>query len=444
MTTSTPPPAGTPGGDLGRSLDLSRWPVRIGYLAILLMATLSKLEPTLNAGAVVDRAGRMLRPDLVPADLVDAARNLLLFAGWGLVWMATSGPQRSLRAFWLAVGSGAFISLAVETLQLLSDNRRASLLDVLTNSGGAFLGALTFVVAVRWIAGRRHARSYVGIPAVIFAAAYGIVVLGEAMVPYFRQEHLRVYGSPLNRLAFALGEVRPPSLGDLPLSEIVLFAPAGFFLVAALVEAGLGVRKSGLLAAVFGAVFIVAAEFAHGALSLAIRVGPILVHVAAVMLGALLAVAFLPRVARSLRGRERPQLLYAVYTVLLLPWFLRPYVPRFRPGAWIEELSGHWWMPMIFASNRMDFFSVVDVTNMFFLFLPLGCLLAVWPLRDSGWLRGILPGVLLALLFEGMQIFVAGRTLALADMLIGIAGVWVGWVLVRRAGFPVRGVTLAG
>jgi hypothetical protein len=40
---------------------------------------------------------------------------------------------------------------------------------------------------------------------------------------------------------------------------------------------------------------------------------------------------------------------------------------------------------------------------------------------------------------EFAQLFVVGRTLALADILVAAAAVWTGSVLVRRAGFPVRG-----
>lgn len=439
---SSPPKSS--GDGLGRSFEAARWPIRVAYLAILLMATLTKLEPTLDAGAVVGRAGRMLHPDFVLADVIDAVRNILLFAGWGLVWMATARAGRTVKVLWTAVATGTLISVGVETLQLFSRHRKASVLDVLANGGGAFLGALAFIVAVRWLAAKRNDKSYVGMPAALFAGAYGLVALGESFVPYFRQQHLRVWGGPLERLSFALENFRPFTPYDMWLSESVLFAPAGFFLAVALVEAGLSVRKSSLVAAIVGPALIIGAEIAHGAVSLEIRGGPIATHAVSVALGALCAVWLLPWISANFRGRERPQLLYTVYVAMLLPWFLRPYVPRLSPAAWVNELTGTWWLPMIYATGRMDLFSVLDVTNMFFLFLPLGGLLAAWPLRKSGRLAGLVPGLLLVVILESMQIFVAGRTLALADMLIGMAGIWAGWILIRMAGFPVRGVTLGG
>ncbi len=425
--------------DLTRTLDRARWPLRIAYLAILLLATLADLEPVLDAGAAAARASGAFEVDLTPKALVDVARNLALFAGWGLIWMATAPAGRTLRSFSLAVGTGIAISVGVEVAQLFSDVRNASPLDVLANGGGALVGATTVVVLVRRLSRYRTARSFVGLPAALFAGSYGLAVLGEALIPLLRQHHLGVWGHPLTRLRAALREFDPASFAVLPLSEVVLFAPAAFFLVAALREAGYGYRRAGWIAAFVSSALVVAAEIARGAVSLAIDGGPILVHVAALAAGAAAGALLLPKVAKHLRGAERPQLLFAVYSGLVALWFLRPYMPETRPSAWLAELSGDWWMPMTFAAARMDLFSVLDVTTVFFLFLPLGGLLAVWPLRRTGGWSGIAPALVLALCVEVAQLFVIGRTLALADMLIAAAAAWSGWVVVRRSGFPVRG-----
>lgn len=425
--------------ELSRTLDRARWPLRIAYLAILLLATLSNLEPVLDAGTAAARASGALEVDLTPKDLVDAARNLALFAGWGLIWMATAPAGRSSRSFALAVGTGIAISVGVEMAQLLSDVRKASPLDVLSNGGGALIGAATVVVLVRRLSRYRTERSFVGLPAALFAGSYGLAVLGEALIPLLRQNHLGVWGHPFARFRHAIRAFDPASFAVLPLSEIVLFAPAGFFLAAALREAGYSYRRAGWVAALGASVLVVGAEVARGAASLAIDGGPILVHVAALAGGAAAGTLLLPKVAKHLRGAERPQLLFALYSGIVALWYLRPYVPEARPSAWLAELSGDWWMPMTFAAARMDLFSVLDVTTVFFLFLPLGGLLAVWPIRRRGPWRGIVPALVLAVGVELAQLFVVGRTLALADMLIAAAAAWSGWVVVRRSGFPVRG-----
>ena len=430
--------------DLSHTLDRARWPLRIAYLAILLLATLSDLEPVLDAGTAAARASGALDVDLTPKDLVDAARNLALFAGWGLIWMATAPASRTVRSLALAVGTGLAISVGVEVAQLFSDVRKASPLDVLSNGGGALIGAATVVVLVRRLSRCRSARSFVGLPAALFAGGYGLAVLGEAFIPLTRQEHLSVYGSPISRLRFALSEFDVASFDVLPLSEIVLFAPAGFFLAAALREGGHGYERAGWMAATVGSASIVLAEIARGGAGFAISGGPILVHVAALILGAAAAVFLLPRMTRSLRGAERPQMLFAIYAGLIALWYLRPYILQSDPAEWLAQLTSHWWMPMSFATARMDLFSVLDVTTVFFLFLPLGGLLAVWPFRREGLWSGIVPALLLGIVVELAQLFVAGRYISVADMLIAAAAAWSGWVVVRRAGFPVRGEMAGG
>lgn len=430
--------------DLSRTLDRARWPLRIAYLAILLLATLTNLDPVLDAGAAATRAGGALDVEMTPKALIDVARNLVLFAGWGLIWMATAPAGRTLRSFLLAVGTGAAISVGVEVAQLFSDVRKSSALDVLANGGGALIGAAGVILLVRRLARYREARSFVGLPAALFAGGYGLAVLGEALIPLLRQDHLGVWGGPLSRFRFAIREFDPASFAVLPLSEAVLFAPAGFFLAAALVEAGHGYRKSGWIAAVAGSTLVLLAETARGAVSLAISGGPIVVHVAAVALGAWAATVLLPRVAKHLRGAERPQLLFAMYAGIVALWYLRPYVPETNPAEWTAALTSDWWMPMTFAFARMDLFSVLDVTTVFFLFLPLGGLLAVWPFRREGMWHGIVPAVVLGTSVEFAQVFVAGRTLALTDILIAAAAAWTGWVVVRRSGFPVRGEMTSG
>ena len=428
--------------DLSRSLDRARWPLRIAYLLILLLATLTNLGAPLDAGAAAARAGEVFDTRLSPKDALDAIRNVVLFAGWGLVWMATAPAGRTLRSLALAIGTGVAISLSVEAVQLFSDVRNASALDVLYNGAGAVIGAVLVVLAVRRLARHRSDRSFIGMPAALFAGGYGMVVLGEALIPLFRQERHSVWGDPVSRLVYSLRAIEPSSLSILPLSEIVLFLPAGFFLAAAIAEAGNGYRRSAWIAGVVASVLIVGTEVLRGAASVAIPAGPIVVHVASVAGGAAAAALLLPRVTRSFRGAERPQLLFAVYAGIVALWYLRPYIPETDPSVWFGQLAGRWWMPMAFATARMDLFTVIDVTSGFFLFLPVGGLLAVWPFRRTGPWSGIMPGIVLSVTVEAAQLFVTGRTLALADMLIGAAGVWAGWVIVRRAGYPVRGQML--
>jgi glycopeptide antibiotics resistance protein len=91
-----------------------------------------------------------------------------------------------------------------------------------------------------------------------------------------------------------------------------------------------------------------------------------------------------------------------------------------------------------------DLFTVADVVKPFFLFFPLGALLAVWPLRRRGALGYCLPAIYLAVITEIGQGFVEGRFFDGTDLLIQCAAAAIGWLVVRQAGYEVYGGVLSG
>ena len=185
-------------------------------------------------------------------------------------------------------------------------------------------------------------------------------------------------------------------------------------------------------------------EVAHGTLGIPINVWAALVHVSSVVVGAMLAAKILPLFTRNLRGSARPGLLTAVYALLLLLWFFRPYQLEISGTLIAQKLTGEWWLPLAALRVRMDVFSVVDVVAGFFLYLPMGALFAVWPLRLRGRLRGVIPALLFIVVIEMMHTFVAYRWPDSTDVLVQSAGVLVGWLIVRRAGFKPYGELLGG
>ncbi|MDH3206130.1 MAG: VanZ family protein [Gemmatimonadota bacterium] len=428
---------------LAARVERLRLPVRLGYLGIILLATLSAFRIDLDPAAVAGRLQRMLRPTMSGVDVLDGARNLTLFAGWGLVWMLTSAPGRSWVVLRNAVLTGGGISLLVEVLQLLSDNRTASVLDLATNTGGALMGALVLVFIVLGLASRVDGRSFVGIPASLFALSYGAAVAGEALVPLFRQEQaLSVSGGVLERLGIAVSLFEWRSFLELPLGDALLFFPAGVFGVAALYETGRGYRKAALEVGVGATLLFVSVEVAHGVLGIPIQAGAILVHVGAVAFGAWMSAAALPAFTRRVRGVDRPRLLTLGYVAVLAAWAFRPYIPETNATALLGKVTSEWWIPLRSLGMRMDMFSVVDVAAPFLLYLPLGGLLAVWPLTSRS-RSAFVPAIYLAAAIEFLQILVAGRTLDVTDFLVQAAGAAVGWAVVRRGGFRPYGAQLS-
>lgn len=267
-----------------------------------------------------------------PSDAVDAVRNFVLFAGWGAVWIVSGPGTRLGRRMVEATVTGAALSITVEGIQLLSTTRTSSLLDVATNTGGAWAGAI-FMVGLAWgIHRTRGERSFVGIPAFIFAASYGCAVALEAFLPLFESERLSgPGGGPVARLGHALAAQEWSSLLQLPLLHLLLSAPAGAFAVSALVEARIAYSGALLPVAAGGAILALLVELAGGMASHPIVWGSVAVHAAGIALGAWVAAARLPGLSQRLRGRSRPGALLVAYAAVLLAWSWRPFTPETSP-----------------------------------------------------------------------------------------------------------------
>jgi glycopeptide antibiotics resistance protein len=421
------------------------WSARAFYAVIVLLATLTALEPEWDVSAALTRLAGAFGQPIGGRDVIDGLRNLVLFAGWGAVWVVTArrDQQRSamIRA---ATLTGAALSLLVESAQLFSPIRNASVIDLMTNTGGAFAGAMTLTIATSAVAKRRGARSFVGIPAFIFAGAWMAATALEALVPLFRQERIQTaYGGLFSRLGEAFAQFDPTSIATLPLWDLVIFFPAGVFGVMALVEYGESYRSAALRVILAGMVLFVGVEVTRGATSQPIIAGAALVHILGIALGALAAVRWLPGITGKLRGPDRPRALLGAYALWLAFWTWRPFIPDLSIVALRAELSLTRFIPLTALGGRVDLFSVIDVLRGFCLLLPVGAMLAVWPLRRAGWLAGPLPAIYLALVLELGQIPISGRFFDITDALIGVAGALIGWAVVRRSGFTPYGELMA-
>ena len=419
-------------------LQRARIIARLGYLAILLLATLTPFAADTDSGNVAQRLSRALHPTLGGGDVIDGARNIVLFAGWGAVWALTAST--TLRRIVLdATLTGAAVSTLVETLQLFSSNRVASLVDVATNTAGAFAGALGLLMVAALANERRGARSFVGMPALFFGASYCTAAWLEAVIPLFRHDSLVLAGGPAARLAAALSAFRLDSVLDLPLTDLPLFVPAGALAVAALAEHGVPYHAARGRVILWGLVLAGVAELLHGPVGQPISAGSALLHALAIAVGAWAAARWLSPLTVALRGADRPRGLVIVYAAILACWAWRPFLPEDQLGSIIAKVTRDWYVPLRALGGQQDFFSVVDVCAPFFLYLPLGGLLAVWPWRRQGAWSGPWPGVWLALGLEFSQVLVLGRFLDITDCMVTASGVLVGWAIFRRAGYRTYG-----
>ena len=178
---------------------------RGGYVVVILLATLTRLDFDPDPGRAAMRLERALHWALRGSDVVDAARNVALFAGFGVIWLITSAADHPWRRVGRVTLLGFLLSCAVEFVQLFSASRTSSINDVTTNTAGAFLGAAVIVVMVLVLKRVRPARSTIGFPLYPVAGAYAVAVATDIFAPFYGRERIYSPGdSIVDRLSYAL------------------------------------------------------------------------------------------------------------------------------------------------------------------------------------------------------------------------------------------------
>src|SRR2546425_9706319 len=122
---------------------------RLAYVAIILFATVTELHFSPDLTAAADRLARAFTPSLGWRDAIDGLRNTVLFAGLGVTWAMSSLSGRVGAEIERATLVGFGLSVTVEGLQVFSPIRTASIVDVTTNTLGAFAGALVVALFLR-------------------------------------------------------------------------------------------------------------------------------------------------------------------------------------------------------------------------------------------------------------------------------------------------------
>lgn len=416
---------------------------RLAYVAVILVATLSNLHADPTWADVPPRLVRAM--DLTPrlSDAIDAVRNILLFAGLGAVWIATSRLSRPGATLFRVTIISLGMSACVEAMQLFSPVRNASLLDVTTDTIGGLAGGLVTLAAFALLDDTADDRSYFGIPSALFAACYGIATIMEAFTPLFRQDLLpQLGGSISQRIGRAIAAIRAESIAQIPLIDILVFFPAGALVVIALMENGVTAFTAAAATICVAAILYPLLEVLHGVAAEPILLGAALTHVVATSLGAIAAAAAMRSFVTRYPIRQRARIVAGAYTLAIAVWSWRPFRLDLSGAAMAEQFTSSHLIPLEALAQRGDLFSVTDVVAQGVLFVPLGALLAVWPLRTRGPLRGVLPAVYLAIILETAKIPIAERFMDVTHILIQSAGAALGFLLLRRVGYRIRGELL--
>ena len=421
---------------------------RLAYVAVILLATWSGFDADPELARVRWRLLRALNPPLRIADVLDAVRNVALFAGFGAVWMTTGDPTRLRREVIRATFLGTALSIAVELAQLLSPSRVASVLDVATNGAGSLLGALAVGLAIAVVASRRARTADTVVPHLLVAGAYLGACVMEAFSSLGRPDKVPyVWGGAGRRLGYAVGSMlRDPHVAP-TWTDVPLFAPAGFLAARVLIERGRSPARAAVVASALGAVTWLVSEILRGASGGDLRPWAVLLRTVAAGLGAVLAAALAAREARAnvasgmdastsssalVRLRRDPR----AYVAVILLWKLRPFALVDGWGTLVAKLNADAFVPLRALAVSWSIHSVADVGIAFLLFVPVGAWFAVRPRPgDTTGLRARRPwpGLALAAATEVAQLPIAGRTFDITDVLVQAGGVLVGWAIVRRA-----------
>jgi len=416
---------------------------RLAYVGVLAVATLAPFNFGVPPDGLGPGLGNAFTFRYSLATAVDAVQNVLLFAGWGALWVTTSRPGALARGIRVSALTGAAMSVLAEALQLFLPERRASVLDVMTNTAGAALGALAIAIAVQIATAMRGQKSYIGLPAVGFAIAYLSAAVTEAVLPLQETAVIATRaGTQLRRMRTVTPRLDWSTLWHVPPVDILLFFPLGVFGVMALVESGTDRWSAVRQVSAWGALGAVLLELTHGPLGQPIQLGTALAHLAGVALGAVACGLWLPGFSRLVRGRGRPAVVLLAYALLIALWAWRPFVLETDPAVIHQQFALERLVPLYGLARRSDLASVAEIVKPFFLFFPLGALLAVWPLRRSGILGFCLPALYLAAITESLQGFISGRFFDGTDLVIQCAAAAIGWAVVRQAGYEPHGTLL--
>ena len=414
-------------------------PLRLAYLAIICTATLLNLGFDPDPASALWRIRRAFHPSDSFRNVVDAARNVALFAGWGATWILTARAPATRRDIGVATLLGLLASVSVETLQAFSVNRETSALDVVTNTLGSVLGALAFWLIERRATVDLRSGTTLGVPGWMPAAALLATAVGLAFAPSSRAS-LTLAWDPMPGMRMQ-AVARTPAL-EVPwlalLTDAGAWGLAGIAVALAISDRTGRVRWKQLAVWLLIVPLLLAgAHYGRAFAGLQREARSLPVQAASVALGLGLGLVLVGPWRRRFPARTDRAWQLALACALvgaLMSWV---------PAAWaaspigIKAVSWRQLVPMMSLFQRSDMSSVFLVLQKAGIGAALGACLAAR--KQSGAPQ---PGVRAALAFafviEVVQVVVPGRYPDVTDILITGAAAGLVAVLVARASAAAR------
>ncbi len=408
--------------------------LRIAYLLCIGIATLLHLGFDTSLVNAVFRLRRALDPSLSFRDVVDAARNVALFLGWGATWVLTSPAPTTRRDVVIATLWGMAASITVESAQVFSQYRMASIADVATNTLGSLIGACTLWLVERRATLDMRRGTMIGIPGWLPGSALLMTALGLAFAPSSRATMAIGWSpSPIERARQVMSApaivVPWPAL----VTDAAIWLLVGLVLTIAISDRTGRVRRNQLLAwLLIVPALLVGIHAARDMAGLQREVITWQLQGASAVLGLVLGLIGLRpwRTAVTARSTRATQLGVLVAGIgALMAW---------SPASWAIPKGGaapFGWrqlVPMMSLFQRQDLSSVFIVLEKAGLGAALGACLAARTRMGEPW-PGVRTAVLYAAILEAGQFLVPGRYPDVTDILITSAAAGLVAVLVERA-----------
>lgn len=409
-------------------------PIRIAYLLCIALATLLRLGADPSLAHAFERLQRAIAPVLHFKDVVDGVRNIALFFGWGAIYALTSPQPTTRRDVLRATLVGFFASLTVESAQLFAEFRQASVVDVVTNTLGSLLGALSLAAVEHRAIGDMRRGTMIGVPGWLPAGSLLLAAAGISFAPTSRPAMVIGWvASPLGRLqmvnAAAAAEVHWTAL----LVDLLAWLTVGLAVGIAITDRSGRIRRRQLLAwLVLAPACLVLVHLGRGMVGLQRDQRALAVQATALIGGLTAALLLVPcwraRVtARSTRAAQLGML--AAVLGAAMAW---------SPAVWVTRTVGQptlrWQqlVPMLSLFDRQDMSSVFLVLQRAGLGAAVGACLAARK-RIGAPSPGIMSAVGYAAVLEVGQLVVPGRYPDMTDILITGAAACLVLTLVERA-----------
>ncbi len=407
--------------------------VRIAYLLCIATATLLGLGLDTSAANAADRFRRALDPSLSFRDVIDAARNVALFVGWGATYVLTSPAPTTRRDVLIATVLGMLASITVESAQTFSQFRVASVADVFTNTLGALIGAVSIWMIERRATTDMRSGTMIGVPGWMPAGALLLNAIGLAFAPSTRATmHIAWDATPGGRAAAIAAR---PAL-DVPwpalISDVAAWLVLGIGVSVAIGDRTGRIRPVQLLAwLLIVGLMLPLVHLGRDMAGLQREAGTLVLQACAVSTGLLAGVFAVPRwrrliTARSTRAFQLGGLVAALGAII-----------AWSPAGWAVSADSHFsWrqlVPMMSLFQRQDLSSVFLVLQKVGMGAAVGACLAART-RMGEPRPGVRAAVLYAAVVELGQLAVPGRYPDMTDILITVASAGLAAVLVERAG----------